>query len=145
MNQRYNPSTLRVGSVPTPGDLPPITDPSLQIGDRFSIEIPAQIATVARDGAAISGRSWSLSAVATVEFLAASGTVLLGGAGAVIVPDPAVNPDSRFVAFAQNMGNPLTGALQNTGRTLGLDFTLASSAGAADAGVSVYWQRWETP
>ena len=74
--------------------------------------------------------------------MVASGVATLGGAGSVVVANPLVLAGSRFVLTANDGGAALTGSLQQTARVANTSFTIASSAGAGDAGVKVYWQQW---
>jgi hypothetical protein len=74
-----------------------------------------------------------------------AGVAMLGAGGTVVVPNVNVTPSSRFLLTVQD-GRPgplATGTFQIAARTPGMDFTIASSAGPADALVRVYWQIWE--
>lgn len=140
---RLQPGTLRVGGVEKVVDLPPPNDPSLMVGDRFNVADGPRIATLAQDGLGV--RSWNIGPVggAGSMYLANSGVGVLNAGGVLIVPDAGVTALSGFLFDANNGGAPLTGVLDQIGRTIGLDFTIASNAGPADAGVRVFWQRWE--
>jgi len=60
-----------------------------------------------------------------------------------VVPETLVSANSRFMLTVQDGGPVATGTIQVTARTVGVDFTVTSSAGAADVGAIVYWQLWE--
>jgi hypothetical protein len=63
-----------------------------------------------------------------------------------LVIQPIVSATSRFVLTVQDGGTLASGNVQVTHRSVGgfaPNFTITSSAGAADAGAIVYWQLWE--
>ena len=72
-----------------------------------------------------------------------SGLITLDVAGQLVVPETLVSANSRFMLTVQDGGPVATGTIQVTARTVGVDFTVTSSAGAADVGAIVYWQLWE--
>lgn len=142
MDQRFNPTALRVGSCQKIGDLPTLPDPSLQGGDRIIVR-EGVLATLVMDD--LGNQLWDFKVVTlSGDFvLAKAGTGALNAGGVLLVADPNVTASSRFLAFANNGGAPLTGVLQQTAKTIGADFTILSSAGAADATCVIFWQRWE--
>jgi len=73
----------------------------------------------------------------------AAGLATLDAAGQIVVANVSVLAGTRISLTVQDGGTLATGNVQVTARTAGLDFTIASSAGAADAGAIVYWQLWE--
>lgn len=90
--------------------------------------------------------------VATLNVIAASsdavyppaaGLAELDAAGQVVVPNVNVKPGSRFQLTIQDSGAVPTGFVYQSARVNGTSFTIKSSAGAADAGVQVYWQMYE--
>jgi hypothetical protein len=72
----------------------------------------------------------------------AAGLATLDAAGQLLILNPNVKAGTRFTLTVQE-GPPLVGAVAQTARVPGVSFTIASNAGAADAGVIVYWQLWE--
>ncbi len=72
-----------------------------------------------------------------------AGVAVLGAAGTVVIPNTRVKATTKFQVTAQDGGALLTGALQQSARTVGVDFTIRSTAGAGDAGVQVYYQLYE--
>jgi len=144
MSTRPDPQGVRVGSVRTLADLPAPTAPGFQVGDRMIVRIgPAGspiVATLVQDDALAPRWCYTLG----TEVLTVTGVALLDAAGQLVVVDAETSPGSRFVAFYQpKFGPPPSGVLYTLTFTPGVGFTLASSAGAADAGWSVYYQRWE--
>lgn len=76
----------------------------------------------------------------------ASGLVTLGAVGTALALTQLVSATSRFVLTVQDGGTLARGNVQVTARSIGgfaPNFTITSSAGAADAGAIVYWQLWE--
>lgn len=74
----------------------------------------------------------------------AAGVAILDAAGQAVIANPSVKAGTRFVLTAQDGGALATGNIRVIARTVGVNFTVASSAGAADAGVQAYWQLWES-
>jgi hypothetical protein len=72
----------------------------------------------------------------------AAGIATLGAGGSVTVNNNAVDANSRFVLTVQDGGPAPTGIIYQSARVAGTSFTITSTAGAADAGVVVYWQIW---
>jgi len=72
-----------------------------------------------------------------------AGLATLDVAGQLLIANVSVLAGTRISLTVQDGGTLATGNVQVTARTAGLDFTIASSAGAADAGAIVYWQLWE--
>jgi len=72
-----------------------------------------------------------------------AGVATLGAAGTVVVPNTRVTATTKFLFTAQDGGPAPTGVIYQSARTVGANFTIASSAGAGDAGVVVYYQLWE--
>lgn len=72
-----------------------------------------------------------------------AGVAVLGAAGTVVVGNTQVTATTKFNLTAQDGGPPPTGVIYQAARVPGVSFTIASAAGAADAGVQVYYQLWE--
>jgi len=73
----------------------------------------------------------------------AAGIAVLDAAGQLVILNKNVSGKTRFALHPQDTGTIVTGVVRPTARVPGTSFTIASTAGAADAGVSVYWQLWE--
>jgi len=71
-----------------------------------------------------------------------AGLATLDGAGQLLILNPNVKAGTRFTLTVQDGGTLATGNIQVTARTVGTDFTIASSV-VTDAGAIVYWQLWE--
>lgn len=74
---------------------------------------------------------------------AMAGLVLLDATGTAVIPNTNVKATTRFVLTAQDGGAVPTGNIYQSARTNGIDFTIKSTAGIADAGVQVYYQLYE--
>jgi hypothetical protein len=86
----------------------------------------------------------TIAASSDAVYPPAAGIAELDGAGQVVVPNVNVKAGSRFQLTIQDGGTtPPTGFVYMAGRVNGTSFTIQSSAGAADAGVQVYWQMFE--
>lgn len=72
-----------------------------------------------------------------------AGVAVLGAGGSVVVPNTQVAATTRFMLTAQDGGAAPTGAQFVSARAAGVSFTIASTAGAADVGVQVYYQLFE--
>ena len=72
----------------------------------------------------------------------AAGLATLGAAGTVTIANTAVDASSRFTVTVQDGGPAPTGLVYQSARVASTSFTITSTAGAADAGVVVYWQIW---
>jgi len=72
-----------------------------------------------------------------------AGVAVLGAAGTVVVANTRVTATTKFNLTAQDGGSLLTGSLQQSARVAATSFTIRSTAGAADAGVRVYYQLFE--
>jgi len=75
----------------------------------------------------------------------AAGVALLDASGFLLIPNKNVKAGTRFVLAFQDGGTPgpPVGTPYVAARTVGVNFTVASSGLAADAGRFVYWQLWE--
>jgi hypothetical protein len=73
----------------------------------------------------------------------AAGVATLDAAGQLVIANKNVKAGTRFTLTAQDGGTLPTGSMRVIARTVGVDFTIASSANAGDAGTIVYWQLWE--
>ena len=71
-----------------------------------------------------------------------AGVAVLDAAGTVTIPNTAVDANSRFTLTVQDGGPAPAGNVYQSARVAGTSFTITSTAGAADAGVVVYWQIW---
>ena len=72
-----------------------------------------------------------------------AGVAVLGAAGTVVVGNAQVTATTKFQLSVQDAGPAPTGMVYQSARVAATSFTIASSAGAADAGVAVYYQLWE--
>jgi hypothetical protein len=72
-----------------------------------------------------------------------AGLATLGAAGTVVVANTQVTATTKFQLTTQDAGPAPTGVVYQSARVAATSFTIASSAGAADAGVVVYYQLWE--
>jgi len=72
-----------------------------------------------------------------------AGVAVLDGTGTIVVGNTNVSATTKFNLTAQDGGNPPTGVIYQSARVVGTSFTIKSAAGAADAGVQVYYQLWE--
>ena len=75
-----------------------------------------------------------------------SGVIDLNGGGAAIIVTTSVKAGTHFTLTYQDTpllpGFPV-GVIAVIARAVGVSFSIASSAGVADAGRRVYWQLWE--
>ncbi|MCC6752067.1 MAG: hypothetical protein IT371_30725 [Deltaproteobacteria bacterium] len=72
-----------------------------------------------------------------------AGVATIGAGGNVVVANTRVSATTKFLLTVQDTGPAPTGTIYQSARAVGASFTIASSAGAADAGVVVYYQLWE--
>jgi collagen type VII alpha len=72
-----------------------------------------------------------------------AGLAVLDGTGTAVVLNANVSPTTKFQLTAQDGGAVPTGTPYQSARVVGTSFTIASTAGAADAGVQVYYQLFE--
>ena len=72
-----------------------------------------------------------------------AGLAVLDGAGQLVIANTNVKATTRFILTVQDGGVAPTGNIFQSARTIGTDFTIKSNAGAADAGVQVYYQLYE--
>lgn len=72
-----------------------------------------------------------------------AGVATLGVGGTVTVLNTEVTSSNRFNLTVQDGGPAPTGTVFIQSRNPGVSFTIASSAGAGDAGVIVYYQLWK--
>jgi len=63
----------------------------------------------------------------------------LDAAGVATIENKNITATTCVVLTAQDNGATPTGSMFLQGRTVGVGFTIASTAGADDAGVVVYW------
>lgn len=71
------------------------------------------------------------------------GLALLDVTGQVIIPNINVTANTKFILSIQDGGSIPTGSIYQSARNVGIDFTVKSTAGAADSGVQVYYQLFE--
>ena len=77
---------------------------------------------------------------------AMQGVVTLDAAGLFAVANTLITANTRIQLNWQDGGlnpNPPAGVLYPSARAPGVKFTIASTGGAADAGINVFWQLWE--
>ena len=72
-----------------------------------------------------------------------AGLAVLDAAGQLVIANTNVKATTRFMLTVQDGGAAPTGNVYQSARTINTDFTIKSSAGAADAGVQVYYQLYE--
>lgn len=73
-----------------------------------------------------------------------AGVAVLDGTGNVVVGNTQVTATTKFNLTVQDGGVvPTGGLIYQSARSVGTSFTITSTAGAADAGVQVYYQLWE--
>ena len=72
-----------------------------------------------------------------------AGVVVLDAAGQFVVPNTNVKANTKFLLTVQDGGPAPVGNMYQSARTIGVDFTIKSNAGVADAGVQVYYQLYE--
>ena len=77
----------------------------------------------------------------TVDCMA--GLAVLDAAGQIVITNKNVKTNTRFLITVQDGGTAPTGNIFQSARTVNTDFTIKSNAGAADAGVQVYYQLYE--
>jgi hypothetical protein len=71
-----------------------------------------------------------------------AGIAVLDATGTAVVANTRVKATTRFNLTVQEGVAP-TGSVYQSSRIVGTSFTIKSNAGAADAGVQVYYQLWE--
>ena len=77
---------------------------------------------------------------------AMQGIVTLDAAGLFAVANTLITANTRIALTWQDGGtnpNPPAGVLYPSARAANVKFTIASTGGAADAGINVFWQLWE--
>ena len=77
---------------------------------------------------------------------AMQGVVTLGAGGTFPLANTLITANTRIQLTWQDGGPnpaPPAGNLYPTARAAGVGFTIASTGGAADAGINVFWQLWE--
>jgi hypothetical protein len=72
-----------------------------------------------------------------------AGIAVIGAGGNIVVNNTRVTATTRFQLTAQDGGAVPTGSPFVVARVVGTSFTIQSTAGAADAGVNVYYQLFE--
>jgi hypothetical protein len=72
-----------------------------------------------------------------------AGLAVLDAAGQFVVPNTNVKANTRFILTVQDGGPAPVGSMYQSARVVGTSFTIKSNAGAADAGVQVYYQLAE--
>lgn len=127
------PGTVQPTYVPTEFDLQLVPTEGLTNSIRSVFKVTSQGVPVLRETIAANAPNTD----------PAAGVATLGAAGAVVVANKNVKAGTRFLLTVQDGGTLASGIIQVTARTVGVDFTITSSAAAADAGAVVYWQLWE--
>jgi hypothetical protein len=97
-------------------------------------QVPANLITVT-GGALVPG------SIEPLRMPISTGRAVLGAGGTVVVPNIRVTAQSNFVLTAQE-GHAWVGAVFQSARVVATSFTIESTAGAADAGGTVYFQIW---
>ena len=72
-----------------------------------------------------------------------AGLTVLDAAGQLVIANSNVKATTRFMLTVQDGGTAPTGNIYQSARVNNTSFTIKSSAGAADAGVQVYYQLYE--
>jgi len=72
-----------------------------------------------------------------------AGVAVIGAGGNIVVNNNRVTANTRFQLTAQDGGTVPTGSPFVVARVVSTSFTIQSTAGAADAGVNVYYQLFE--
>jgi hypothetical protein len=73
-----------------------------------------------------------------------AGIATLDAAGQAVVANTRVKTTTKFnLTIQEGTGVAPTGTVYQASRVVGTSFTIKSNAGAADAGVQVYYQLWE--
>lgn len=137
------PSSRRVGNGKTQAARPPINDPSLRVGDVWIARAEKLVNVVILDAAgALEWFTFAGTAAGFGDTLYGSQSQDLQGAGVATFADMTITARSRIV-FSPQVGANVTGFLSVSSLTPGVGFTITSSAGAGDNGLTIYAQHWE--
>lgn len=72
-----------------------------------------------------------------------AGVAILDVTGTAVIANTSVSATTKFHLTAQDTGPAPTGSMYQSARVVGTNFTIKSTAGAADAGVQVYYTLFE--
>jgi hypothetical protein len=118
----------------------------LDVASRVSYDDSLVAPTLGTDniqGAIDTLKGGFLSLLADENADGSAGIATLDITGNVVVSNLSVTATTKFLLTVQDSGSAPTGFIYQSARTIGTNFTITSTAGAADVGVQVYYQLWE--